>query len=308
VRKFRGLRVPRISGLMLSLPRFLRPRASLLPLPRTPGTRAPGVPGAPAVPTSGMKPVLFGLSLVILGLALAIYLVTSLTEEGKPVWPEPGASYILPDSLVGEWLEMELEPVVSTPTPGRPRTLQVNLAAGALIDNFSFTDLSLGKTGLTTCFQVKRADSTTGFLHVGSMTLTNVSAPSFNMGVSEVGTLTLAGSADGRTNEATLDNTIGEQVILSTRGAGSFASVGSVDNVVINLLGSANVKTLSLTNVSCSVGGFDLDFIKAGTFVQDATSRFGTGTGINSPDYVLQSTLKYRISTDSMVDEPVTVR
>lgn len=283
---------------MIKFPKIRLPKVRLprLPLPK--------VPGIKKIQTSGVKPVFFVVGVMAVSFTLALFFVINFTGVGAPIWPEAGGSYFLPTSEVGHWLPLDVN------EPERQsQTIKVNLAIGAQIDTLSFTDVSLGKTGLTACFQVARDGATTGFLYVGTLTLTGVSAPSFDMANTEVGTLTLAGTADGRTNGATLDNTIGEHVINSVRGAGSFAATdATADMVIINLLGSATVKTLSLTNVACSVGGFDLDWIKAGTIVQDATSRFGTGTGINSPDYVLQSSVLYRISTDGMVDAPVTVK
>ncbi len=294
-----------------TVPSFPLPRFSIhalhtpqLETPQTPKIKGLRIPGIARIRTSGMKPIFLGLLTVGIGSALALWLITSFTKPSSPIWPDAGAEYILPDSKIGRWLP---------PDPAEPerqsQTIQVNIAAGARIATLSFSDVSLGKTGLTTCFQVKRDGTTTGYLYVDAMTLTNISAPSFDMANSEAGILTLAGSADGRTNGSTLDDTISQQSMDSIRGAGSFSATNaSADRVVINLLGSANVKTLSLTNVSCSVGGFDLDYIKAGTITQDATSMFGTGSGINSPDYVIQSSVKYRVATDSMVDTPITVR
>ena len=125
----------------------------------------------------------------------------------------------------------------------------------------------------------------------------------------EVATLALAGSVDGHTNSSTLNSTISEITILSTRGSGKFvAESGAVDRIVVMFLADANISTLTFDNVKCSVGGWDLDHIKAGSISQDATSRFGDGDGINVADYVVNQTVSYRTSTDSLVDTPINVR
>jgi len=271
-------------------------------LPRLPSVPLPRFPTIGKVRMGGWNAISLSLLAVGLGLSLTMFFVITSTGGTSPIWPDKGAEYILPNEI-GRWLPPDAE--------GRPsQTIQVNIADGALISELSFTNVSLGKTGLTACFQIVRdGGNATGFLFVDELIMTGVSAPTFSMANTEVGTLILAGSADGRTNGATLDNTISEQVVGSTRGAGSFtASNASADRVIISILGDATVQTLSLDNVSCSVGEFDFDHIKAGTITQDSTSRFGTGSGINSPDYVLEASVLYRSSTDSMVDEPVTVR
>jgi len=273
-----------------------------LKLPRLPSVPLLRFPTLGRVRMSGWNAISLSLLAVGIGMFLTLFFVIRSTGDSVPIWPDKGAEYVLPNEI-GRWLPADSD--------GRPsQTIQVNIADGALISELSFTNVSLGKSGLTTCFQITRdAANITGFLFVDELILTGVSAPTFDMANTEVGTLVLAGSADGRTNGATLDNTISEQVVGSTRGAGSFAaSNASADRVIISILGDANVKTLTIDNVSCSVGEFDFDWIKAGTITQDSTSRFGTGSGINSPDYVLQNTVLYRSSTDSMVDEPVTVR
>lgn len=280
------------------------PRVRLPRLPQVFTIRAPQVsiriPRIGKVRLTGSKPLLWAMVLVAISFAITIFVIIETSGARSPVWPEAGGSYLLPVSKVGEWIEPERT----------SQTIQVNLADGAQIDTLSFTDVSLGKTGLTACFQVGRAaGNNSGFLYVDNFIMTGVSAPSFDMANTEANVLTLAGKADGRTNGGTLDNTISEQVVGSTRGVGSFtASNASADRVIISLLGSATVKTLSLSSVACSVGSFDLDYIRAGTITQDTTSRFGTGSGINSPDYVIQSSVKYKTSTDSMLDEPTTVR
>ena len=153
------------------------------------------------------------------------------------------------------------------------------------------------------------ASNTTGYLFANTMTLTGVSAPSFDMANSEFGTLTTAGVTDGHTWSPTLDSTISEQVVTSSRGSGSFSATDTVvDRVIITLLGDATVETLSYNNVKCSVGGVNFDYIKAGTFTQDATSKFGSGNGINTADWVLNTSVKYRTGSDAIVEQPITVR
>ena len=243
--------------------------------------------------------VIMSASVVGTGMWLAIKDVVSSSYD----WPRAGASYALgsPLGTMGEQLEHYED---ETPS----QTLQINLADGVRISTLTFQNLDMGRTGLTDCVVVQRGAGT-GYLYVNDIVMTGVSAPSLDWANSEIGTLTIAGSTDGHTFGATIDSTIADQVIVSTRGSGTFdARDTSVDRLILSLAGDATVGTLSFTDVACSVGGWNIDYVKASTLTQDATSRFGTGNGINSADYVLQSTLSYRSATDTIVDTPIKVQ
>ena len=246
-----------------------------------------------------MGTVVMSASVVGTGMWLAIKDVVSSSYD----WPKAGASYALgsPLGTMGEQLDNYED---ETPS----QTLQINLAAGVRISTLTFENLNMGRTGLTDCVVVQRGAGT-GYLYVNDIIMTAVSAPSLDWANSEIGTLTIGGQTDGHTFGATIDSTIADQVIVSTRGSGTFeAKNTSVDRLILSLAGDATVGTLSFTDVACSVGGWNIDYVKASTLTQDATSRFGTGNGINSADYVLQSTLSYRSATDTIVDTPIKVQ
>jgi hypothetical protein len=191
------------------------------------------------------------------------------------------------------------------------QTLEISLAAGARITELTFEDMELGRTGLTDCVVVQRgASNTTGYLWADTFYIKGAtSAPSFDMANSQAHTFAVAGSTDGHTNSSTLDNTVSDVTIQSERGAGSFKSDGGVvDRIIITLLGDAYVKTVLFEDVDCSVGGWNLDYIKAGLFQQDSTTKWGSGDGIDAADHVIQSTVEYRTSTDTLVDVPVSVK
>ena len=54
--------------------------------------------------------------------------------------------------------------------------------------------------------------------------------------------------------------------------------------------------------------GWDIDYVKAGTWTQNAASRFGSGNGIDSADWVMNSTVSYKSATSGLIDTPITVR
>jgi len=224
------------------------------------------------------------------------------------VWPEAGASYALgsPGGTVGEDLPDE---GIGTAEQRPSQTLQINLASGVRLSVLTLKNMDLGRSGLTTCLSIGRAAGTTGWMYADEITLTGISAPSFDMANAEIATLTLGATVDGRTNSATLDSTIAEQIITSSRGSGSFVSEGSaVDRVIIELAGDATIGVLNVEGVKCSVGNFDLDYIKAGSFTLDSTSRVGSGNGIDTADLVINSTVKTRVSTDTMIEIPLKVQ
>jgi len=257
-----------------------------------------------ALRLGGTKAVFGSLALVGVAFAAAMFLVIEKTTDNIPMWPEAGAAYALP-SEVG----LPLPPEDEIPADAN-HTLQVTLAADARISELTFKDMDLGKAGLTDCVSIERdSGNSSGYLWVDEFVINNVSAPSFDMANVEVATLALAGSVDGHTNSSTLNSTISEITILSTRGSGKFvAESGAVDRIVVMFLADANISTLTFDNVKCSVGGWDIDHVKAGSISQDATSRFGDGDGINVADYVVNQTVSYRTSTDSLVDTPINVR
>jgi hypothetical protein len=80
--------------------------------------------------------------------------------------------------------------------------------------------------------------------------------------------------------------------------------------VIISLNGDngATIGELVVDGVTASVGAWDFDYLKVGTLTMDNTNKFGNGTGINSPSFILNNSLKVRNITDSLVDTPISVR
>jgi hypothetical protein len=292
----------------------IKGKSFFLPLPtKFPRVRLPsfklGTPtfGGLRMANSRIKYVIAGVTMVSLsavsvGLYFAVEDVVSATYE----YPEAGAIYR--DLHTGGTLG---DPIPPDPETGEEsQTLHLFLASGARLSTLSFVNMDLGKSGLTDCVTIMRdGANTTGYLFVDDMYVTGVSAPSFDMANSEVSSLTTAGKVDGYTWGASMSSTISDQIITSTRGSGSFsASDVKVDRIIIQMVGDATVGTLTFQNVKCSVGGWNIDYVKVGDFIQDSTSRFGDGDGIDTADYVLQQSVTYRTASNSMVDEPITVR
>ena len=285
--------------------------------------RVPSVPGSVGVPkvkapgfrfSLGQGKVKFVIagSVMLSGLVVAVGLYFAVMDIAHATYEYPKAGAVYPDLGMNEIMGQPLAPYVGGTLDGvESQTLEVSLASGARITELTFVDMELGRTGLTDCVVVQRgAGNSTGYLWADTFYIKgSTSAPSFDMANSFAHTLAVAGQTDGHTNSSTLDNTVTDVTIQSERGAGSFESDGGVvDRILITLLGDAYVKNVLFEDVDCSVGGWNLDYIKAGLFQQDATTKWGDGDGINAADHVIQSTVKYRTSTDILVDVPISVK
>jgi hypothetical protein len=275
--------------------------------PRLPGI---SVLNALRIPTpkfkvdlSGFRGIGMALGVVGLGFILAFTFVIAGTDD-TPVWPEAGAAYPLP---VVQGVKLE-------PDPENPadvnQTLKINLAAGVRLSSLSLNNLDMGKTGLTDCLEITRKQgNSSGWLYVDNWTATGVSAPSAAFANAEIANLSLGAYVDGHTVEATIDSTITDLEINSTRGAGEFKAENSVvDRVLIVMAGDAVIDNFVMTDVDCSVGGWNIQYVKAGHFTLDNTSAFGDGDGIDTADFVINDTVKTRIMTDNLVDTPLTVK
>jgi len=255
---------------------------------------------------SGIKGLGIAVFAVVIGFGGALLLVIQTTDN-TPHWPQPGAVYALgmPMGTSG----IPLEPDIETPTE-RSQTLKINLADGIRIDNLEFDGMDLGKAALDVCFQIVRnTGNTTGWLYVDEFMITGTtSAPTFTIDNAEIFLANFGGKMDGHTMEATMSNTVSSQVVESMRDVSSYKGEGTVDRVIINLIGSATVKNLKVHNTSCSAGAWDLDYIKAGTMQIDGTTFWGAGTGVNTASVVFGSTMKYRTMVDTIIDAPVSVR
>ena len=266
---------------------------TLLPTPRT------------KINLGGMRVAIGGVGLVVLGFVATIWL-TVLGSTDEIIWPQPGASYSLP-SVVGE----RLPPDAITPLTAS-QTLQINLGNGVRLDRLVLRNLDLGKAGLTSAFKIERASTVTGaHVNVGQFTVTNSSAPTLDLANMEIGTVVLAPFTDGHTNAISLVSTIGNLVIDSDRGSGSYVAENSVvDRVLITLQGDsgAYIGEIIVDDVDTSIGNWDWDYLKIGTFTMGASNHFGNGSGIDSPSAIFNSTISARNVTDNTVDTPLTVR
>jgi hypothetical protein len=247
-------------------------------------------------------------SLVVVGIGFAgtLFLVIAGTDSEK-LWPESGAEYALPN-VVGNPLPPDPE------TPDQVNhTLIVNLADKSRLDRLVLKNLDLGKESLSESFSVERTSGATGslaYLWIGSIVITNSSAPTLAWDNMEAGSISLAARVDGHTQEMSVDSTIPLVIVDSDRGAGTYTAENSVvDRVVITMnTNGASIGELIIDDVDASVGAWDWDYIKAGSITMDATNSIGNGTGINTSSATWGSDIKARIVTDNLVDTPISVK
>ena len=284
---------------------IIKSRSVRLPLPtKWPSIRVP----MPSVSLGkGKVKYVFLSSVVVSGLVVGVGLYFAVYDIAKATfeWPRAGAQYA--ELHQGHTLGQPLPPNADGT---ESQTLQIYLADGARLSSLELINMDLGKTGLVECFQIARDTSnTTGYLYVDSFNMEGVSAPSFDMAHTEANVLDVSAYVDGHTNAATIDSTISDQIVSSDRGSGVFKSTNSVvDRVIITMMGTATIRTLDLSDVACSVGGFDIDHVKAGSIYIDSASKFGDGDGIDAADFLINQTVKVRNHTDNLVDTPITVR
>jgi len=296
---------------------IIRERHVTLPLlrwprfgtPGTPTVQAPGLPPAPRIQIGGrigwIIAGVVGVSVAVVGVGV-VFAVKDVVENTYS-WPAPGAAYDL--AQANGAMGMPLEPYEDGT---QNQTLEIRLAADARLSTLTFSNLSLGKSGVTCVAIARDGGNNSGYLWVQDLIMTNVTAPTLDIANSEIAVLSISGDVDGHTWGGTISSTVTELVVSSTRGSGTFeASDSVVDRILITMLGDATIGTLKFENIACGSGssvGWDLDYIKAGSWSQDAASKFGTGNGINSADWIMASTLSYKSATNSLVDTPISVR
>ena len=270
-----------------------------VPVPAMPGF---SVPGISVGSKSTLKIIFFTVFVAAAAVGTGMYFTVRDVVHSSWDWPKAGAEYSLPQTM-----GHKLEPYEDG---SESQTLKINLADGTRLSSLTLNNLDLGKTGLTDCIEITRAQgNSSGWLYVDNWTATGVTAPSADFANAEIANLSMAAYVDGHTVEATIDSTITDLEISSTRGSGTFTAQNSVvDSVMIVLAGDAVIGTLAMTDVDCSVGGWNVDYVKAGSFTLDNTSKFGDGDGINTADFVVNATVKARVMTDNLVDTPITVK
>ena len=254
--------------------------------------------------------LLFGaFGTVIVGFAVSTVMLMQKGQEDI-TWPQAGAIYTVPsrtgDAILG-YKDM------GDISADRNQTLQVNIPGGSRISDMVFSNVSLGKTGLTNAIEV----SGTGVqkIVVDDLRITNSSFPTMTIsGATRLHTITISSGVEvaGHTFLATLSTTdVVDVSVGSQRGAGDYnAKDMIVDRILIKLTGGSGdvvIDNLTFDNVNANIGTALFENIDVGEFFMQNV-QIGDDADINSADFIINSSVKYRSMSDGTVEKPIKVQ
>tara|TARA_R100000656_G_scaffold12918_1_gene13263 strand:- start:1160 stop:1861 length:702 start_codon:yes stop_codon:yes gene_type:complete len=220
-------------------------------------------------------------------------------------WPMVGASYEAPSMIGSKVVDAEFPQDAS-------QTLQINIPAGLRLDEVSFTNVSLGKSGITDAFQLT-GTSTTDLMTIDTLIIRNSEFPTMDWANGDIYTLTATSSvvAAGHTFSPTMSSTTNDVVIGSGRGATSYVAKDMVvDRIIVQQTtgsGDVLIDTMTLDGVKAWTGAFNADYFEIGRLILENV-RIGDDGDIDSADLVLNSSVSVNTVHDGVVEEPVWIR
>ena len=257
----------------------------------------------------GGKLIGIGFGTVVIGFVASTFI---LMESGTPdiAYPQAGAVYTVP-SRIGE-------PVLGYRDMGEissdaNQTLQINIPGGTRISDMVFSDVSLGKTGLANAIEVSGTASQK--IVIDDLRITNSSFPTMQVsGLTRMHTITISSGVEvaGHTFLATLSTTdVVDVSVGSLRGAGDYVAKDMiVDRILIKLTGGSGdaiIDNLTFDNVNANIGKAVIENVDVGEFfMQDV--QIGDDADINSADFIIDNTVKYRSMSDGTIEKPIKVQ
>ena len=252
----------------------------------------------------GGKLIVGSMATVGIGFIASMFVLISSGDQ-EITWPMTAASYAAP-SMIGS-------PVVDREFPAdRSQTLQINLPSGIRLDEVSFTNISLGKNGITDAFQIA-GTSTSDLITIDTLIIKNSEFPTMDWANGDIYTLTATTDvvAAGHTFEMTMASTTNDVVIGSGRGATSYiAKDMTVDRILITQSttgGDVLIDTMTLDGVRAFSGAFNADYFEIGRLILEGV-RIGDDGDINSADFVINSSVSVNTVADGVLEEPVFIR
>ena len=251
---------------------------------------------------SGSKLIIGSLSTVVLGFIAATFVFIN-TGNAEIVYPQPG-QYIVPSKVGQAMIDPEFPAEKS-------QTLQLNIPPGTRLNKVTFKDVSLGKSGLTTAFQIN--GTSTAYIVVDELIIKNSEFPSMDFANADFFKVNATSSVEaaGHTFSPTVTTTLSDFTIGSVRGAADYVAEDMVvDRIIIQAsAGGADIliSQLVLDGVKASVGNFDLDYAKAGT-LEMAGLRVGDDGDINSADLVINTSVNVTSVQDGVVESAIYIR
>jgi len=194
----------------------------------------------------------------------------------------------------------------------RSQTLQINLPAGLRLDEITFKNVQLGKTGVTDAFQLS-GTSTSDVITIDTLIIRDSEFPTMDWANGDIYTLTATSSvvAAGHTFSPTMASTTNDVVIGSGRGAVSYIAEDMVvDRILIiqsTTGGDVLIDTMILDGVKAFEGAFNADYFEIGRVLMENV-RIGDDGDIDSADFVIQSSVSINTVYDGVVEEPVFIR
>ena len=252
----------------------------------------------------GGKFILIGLGAIVVGFLAATFLLIS-TGETEIIWPAKGATYTAPSHVGAQVTDVETPSVAS-------QTLQLNIPQGTRLNEITFKNVSLGKEELTNAFQLT-GTSTTDMLTIDTMIIKNSEFPTMDWANGYVYKLNATSSVvvAGHTLSPTMASTTNDVVIGGGRGATSYVAEDMiVDRIIIRQTttgGDVLIDQLTLDGVKAWTGAFDMDYFEIGTLIMENV-RIGDDGDINTPSFVVNTTVEVNSISDGIVDEPVFIR
>ena len=190
------------------------------------------------------------------------------------------------------------------------QTLKLNIG-GARISDIIIDDLEVGATtGITYSLSITTGGASV-WIECDEVLIDNLTAPSLTISNAEIYNLIVQNNkADGNSFSPTLANGIVDITLNSTRGTVNIPEISGsdYDRIHIDAATSAQCRKLHIKNVSSYGFPVLLDHIKAGT-VTVTNSQIGSGTGIDSADFIIADTVKVGGSTlTGNTEVPISVK
>jgi len=254
----------------------------------------------------GGKLILGSLSAVALGFITSMFLLIS-TGDQEITWPMSGAEYNAPSMVGARVVDAEFPAEAS-------QTLKINLPAGLRVSKISLSDIELGKGGLVDAFKLS-GTSTNDRLTIESLVIKDSEFPTFDISNASIHTINATNTVwtAGHTVSPTMGTSTAVKV-GSSRGSVSYeASDMVVDRVLILMSATTTPATdvyigeVVLDNVDAFTGGFNLDWADIGTLTLQNV-MIGDDGDINSPDFILSSSVTTNTVNDGIVDMPIDIR
>jgi hypothetical protein len=252
----------------------------------------------------GGKLIVGSLATVALGFLASMFILVSSGDQ-EITWPMVGASYDAPSMVGSKVVDAEFPADIS-------QTLEINMPAGIRIDVISFTNVSLGKSGITDAFQIT-GTSTSDVITIDTLIIRNSEFPTMDWANGNIYSLHATSSVvvAGHTFSPTLSSSTNDVVIGSGRGATSYIAKDMVvDRIILQQTtsgGDVIIDTMILDGVRAWTGAFNADYFEIGRLILENV-RIGDDGDINSADLILHSSVSVNTVYDGVVEEPVFIR